>query len=173
MSRSDTLPTMPTIRSERAPTRSFAVLIEVPKVKARSGERHQATARARRTTRYSRTNRTRRRLRRPVRIAGCVLLALVAFSVCTLGWSNRPTRIIACSIAGASSPAADTGNLAGARDRKRERGVPADTAHSSSDAVLLSVESTATAPGADAAAVVLPGYILPDDRLEDRAHEGS
>ena len=48
--------------------------------------------------------RPRRRLRREVRIAGLSVLALVPLvSACTLGWSDRPDRVLACSIAEATA----------------------------------------------------------------------
>jgi hypothetical protein len=44
----------------------------------------------------------------------------------------------------------------------------------SSRAIVLFIEPAATASGAEPAApVVFPGYVLPDDSLEDRSHEGS
>ena len=39
---------------------------------------------------------------------------------------------------------------------------------------MLSIEPAVTAPGTDAEVpVVFPGYVLPDDSLEDSTHEGS
>jgi hypothetical protein len=41
-------------------------------------------------------------------------------------------------------------------------------------AVVLSLESVAGAPAGDSeVSIVFPGYVLPDDSLEEPAHEGS
>jgi hypothetical protein len=40
--------------------------------------------------------------------------------------------------------------------------------------VVLSIESVAGAPASDTEiSIVFPGYVLPDDSLEEPAHEGS
>ena len=113
--------------------------------------------------------RERRRLRREVRLAGCALLASCPIvSACTLGWSNRPDRILACSI---SDPLRTVGGPR--RSRRYPRAEPckpnrAQPAIASPGAVVLSIEPAVAVPGTDTEApVIFPGYVLPDDSLED------
>ncbi|MFI5455040.1 MAG: hypothetical protein ACHRXM_06275 [Isosphaerales bacterium] len=175
MSRTDTLPTMPVIRSERTISRSFAVLIEVPNVTAHRIVRACTGVSPRGTSRRLRVGRPRRRLRRQVRLAGCALLALAPMvSLCTLGWSNRPSRILACSISDALETAAGPHGFADPHDQRSQRGVRTGPPIGSAGVVVLSIEPAASAPGADTVVpVIFPGYVLPDDGLEDRTHEGS
>ncbi len=108
MSRADTLLTMPAIRSDRAVPRSLGSLIEVPEVKRSPVRRARPRVAGHWQGRRPAPVRPKRRLRREVRIAGCALLALAPLvSACTLGWSGRPARVLACSIAEAT--AADQG----------------------------------------------------------------
>jgi hypothetical protein len=115
--------------------------------------------------------RSRRRLRREFRVAGCALMVLMPIvSACTMGWSNRPSRIVACSIVDTTAenriPA-----VAADRDRVSE---PGSQAPGESAAVALSTEPAPLVRGNDTEVpVVFPGYLLPDDSLEDSAHEGS
>jgi len=175
MSRTETLPTMPAIRSERTLSRSLAVLIEVPEVKARQIERARAVASARGTSRHPRIGRPRRRLRRQVRVAGCALLTLAPLvSLCTLGWSSRPSRILACSISDALDPVARRQGFANPHDPARERHVRTGRPTRSPAPVVRSIKPAAAASEAVSVVPVnFPGYLLPDDGLEDRAHEGS
>jgi hypothetical protein len=173
MSRADTLLTMPSIRSDRAVLHSLATLIEVPEVKRRPTRRvprRQAVGHWQRARPSA--ARPKRRLRREVRIAGCALLALAPlFAACTLGWSGRPARVLACSIAEATAPdrRSDGSNLP--RDPSNRS---ADTRVGSPGVVVISIEPAALSPGTDTEIpVVFPGYILPDDSLEDSTHEGS
>jgi len=175
MSRTDNLPTVRVIRSERTLSRSFAVLIEVPNVHTHRIERTRTGISPRGTSRRLRVGRPRRRLRPQVRLAGCALLALAPLvSLCTLGWSNRPSRIVACSISDALEAAAVPHGFADRHDQRPQRGVPTGPPIGSAGVVVLSIEPAVSAPGADTVApVIFPGYVLPDDGLEDRAHEGS
>jgi len=175
MSRTDTLSAMPAIRSERTLSHSFAVLIEVPEVEADRIKRGRATVWPRERSRRPHSGPPRRRLRRPVRLAGCALLTLAPLvSLCTLGWSNRPNRILACSISDGLETAADPHGFADPHDQSRQQGVRTGPPMSSAGVVVLSIEPSGSAPGADSGApVIFPGYVLPDDGLEGRAHEGS
>jgi hypothetical protein len=174
MSRTDTLPTMPAIRSERTLSRSLAVLIELPEVKAHRIKRARAAVSPRGRSRRPQVVRPRRRLRRQVRLAGCALLTLAPLvSLCTLGWSSRPNRILACSISDALETAAGPHGFADPHDQGRW-GVRTGPPISSAGVVVLSIEPAAAAPGVDSEVpVIFPGYVLPDDGLEDSAHEGS
>jgi hypothetical protein len=175
MSRTDTLPIMPVIRSERTLSRSFAVLIEVPHIKVHRIERARTGMSPRGTSQRLRVGRPRRRLRRQVRLAGCALLALGPLvSLCTLGWSNRPSRIVACSISDALETAAGPHGFADRHDQRSQTGVQEGPSGGFAGVVVLSIEPAASAPGGDTVVpVIFPGYVLPDDGLEDRAHEGS
>jgi hypothetical protein len=173
MSRADTLLTVSSIRTDRAVPRSLGTLIEVPEVMRRPTKRaHRPRVVGQWQSSRPTAVRPKRRLRREVRIGGCALLALAPLlAACTLGWSSRPARVLACSIAQAT--ASDNGFQAST--------VPRDPAGGSMEApvgiqrvVLLSVEPSAIAPGTDTEnPVVFPGYVLPDDSLEDSTHEGS
>jgi hypothetical protein len=171
MSRADVLSTMPVIRSDRGVPRSLAVLIEVPEVKSIRSRRARTSVIGHAESRSPRGGRSKRRLRREVRIAGCALLAMAPLiSACTVGWSARPARVLACSI-----------RLAAPADPSFERGAPLRRARlpqaptiDSAEEVLLAIEPAALAPGADNdVPVVFPGYVLPDDSLEGSTHEGS
>ena len=96
-------------------------------------------------------------------------------SLCTLGWSSRPEpdpRLLDRRRDGSSGDPAGFGRSA--RSRAADRAVRTVPPVGSAGAVVLSIEPTPLAPGADTEVpVVFPGYVLPDDSLEDRAHEGS
>jgi hypothetical protein len=173
MSQADTLITMPSIRSDRGAARSLASLIEVPEVKRSSTRRTRPRiGRDWQRRRPSSATRPKRRLRREVRVGGCVLLALVPlFAACTLGWSGRPARVLACSIAEATAPDQGFDGSALPRDRSNRSAEPPN---GSPGVVVLSIEPAVLAPGTDAEfPVVFPGYVLPDDSLEGSTHEGS
>ncbi len=104
------------------------------------------------------------------------MMALVPMlSACTLGWSNRPDRIVACSIR-------DPLQSQGATDRDRfgdnfalaQESPAAPAAVTSPGVVVLSVEPAVVIPATTTEApVIFPGYVLPDDSREDSLHEGS
>jgi hypothetical protein len=172
MSQADVLSTIPVARSDRAVARSLAVLIEVPAVKADRMRCARTRVGGHVYTRPSWRGGPKRRLRREVRLAGCALLAMAPIvSACSLGWSSRPARVLACSIAPATP---QDRVLDGGGDRLRPGGLPEVSSGGSSGVVVLSIEPAVLAPGADTEVpVVFPGYVLPDDSLEGSAHEGS
>jgi hypothetical protein len=174
MSQADLMIEMPRARSEHTSSSSFAVLIAVPEIQVRSRtDRQQMPQPHMRVPRHE-TRRARRRLRREVRFAGYVLLVLVPIaSACTLGWSNRPDRILACSIA---DPLQTTASIDSSTDILRLGGMdqsPQPTI-ASMGTVTLSSKPVVTIPEAVVEApVIFPGYVLPDDSREDSLHEGS
>jgi hypothetical protein len=172
MSRADTLPTMPVQRSDSAVSRSLAVLIEVPEVKDDRLRPVRTRVAGHLESRRPRAGRPKRRLRREVRVAGCALLTLAPLlSACTLGWSSRPTRILACAITDATARDRGPGDSALPRVQASGPGVPSI---GSSGVVVLSIEPAVYAPGTGTEVpVIFPGYVLPDDNLEGPAHEGS
>jgi hypothetical protein len=171
MNECDTRSNMPAIRPFRAVPLPLQVLIEVPDLKG-----YQMVAGRTRSPRRAATSRprhicTKRRLRREVRVAGCALLALMPIvSACTTGWSSRPSRVVACSIANTT---AESDGLAAFAPRNQAL-APGTDPLGTTGAVLLSNEVTGVVQGNDVEVpVVFPGYLLPVDGLEDAAHEGS
>ncbi len=163
--------------SQRMLLHSLAVMIEVPAVKPSPIERVPRTnSRTARTVKRA-SRRSRRRVRRKVYLAGCTLLALVPIvSACTLGWSNRPDRIIACSIP-------EPLQAASTMDRDSfSQMAPSDGTETATGQAMIASRRTAIVSGEAAAVapvsaveppVILPGYLLPDDSREDVLHEGS
>ena len=101
MSQAENTIDMPANRSDRTLPCSLVVLIEVPELESSVDQANSPRPATSRISSHTdvKFRHPRRRLRREVRLAGCVLLALVPIvSACTLGWSNRPDRILACSI---------------------------------------------------------------------------
>jgi hypothetical protein len=161
-------------RPEETRSPSLAVLIEVPGIDlARVARTPRGMPRRTRTASRP-ARRTRRRLRREVRVAGCAMIALAPIvSVCTLGWSSRPERIVACSIADPINSSTNGGDSIG-DPKPAYASSSAQPAFAGFGAVVLSSESADAAPGSAAdAAVIIPGYVLPDDSREDSLHEGS
>jgi hypothetical protein len=165
---------MPPIRPEQQISTSLPVLIAVPKSKLRANMSSRYVARPHMRISGRTTRRGRRRLRREVRVAGCALLALVPIaSACTLGWSNRPDRILACSISDPRQVTADNDGFADA-PRLDVSYQTLQPMFATSRAVVHSVGQEVAIPGASLeASVIVPGYVLPDDSREDSVHEGS
>jgi hypothetical protein len=170
MSQVDLDPTLRESRTGWTLDEPMAVLIEVPEVSA-------PRIRPARVPTAMPAPAGRRRLRRRVRVAAWILLVLAPL-VGSVGASrsNWSSRAIA-------QPDAVT--LAGTRDDDHRAGAVALGASRPDDpssagapgrlpVVVLSIESVAGAPAADAEVpIVFPGYVLPDDSLEEPAHEGS
>jgi hypothetical protein len=168
----DTLLSVPPRTTDRGGSRTFACLIEVPDVRrSRSGP-----VRPRGLGRWDNGQplqpRAKRRLRREVRVAGYALLALAPlFGACALGRPDRPARVLACSIAEATAPEPVLASSGHSRDAYRPS---VDSPGSSPGAVILSRGAAAPASGGESdVPVVFPGYVLPDDTLEESTHEGS
>jgi hypothetical protein len=174
MSQADLILEMPPISSKRMSSTLLPVLIAVPKIKLRPsvGSRRVAQPHMRITGRV--TRRGQRRLRREVRFAGYALLALVPIaSACTLGWSNRPDRILACSISDPQQATADNDSFADAHRLGVGYKSPQTTIASPGDVVLSIDPAVAIPRTVSEAPVIFPGYVLPDDSREDSVHEGS
>jgi hypothetical protein len=177
MSQTDTYPTAADTRARRSPVLELTVLIAVPKVQAsrvRPPEPTLTHERLRRST--PRRHQPRRRLRRNVRLAGWSLLALLPiFGGGALGWACLATRAV-------NLPAWAVLAEAGARTRdgglsrigsSRSVVVPAVVAIGATSLAVPSTEPAIGAPIADAeVSVIFPGYLLPDDSLEEAANEG-
>jgi hypothetical protein len=157
---------------------SLAVMIEVPAIKQRPATKRSPGTISRGVRTAGRQPRpSRRRLRRDVCLAGCTLLALVPIvSACTLGWSSRPDRIVACSIPEPlqTESTTDRGGFTGRLPVAQEDSPVAQAAIASRGNVIFSSEPSVIAPGsAGEPPVIFPGYVLPDDSREDVLHEGS
>jgi len=172
MKESNTLSTMSAIRSDRDLLLSLEVLIEVPGLKGSRIGHGKTQSLWREATSRPKHRRTKRRLRREVRVAGCALLALIPLvSACTIGWSGQPGRVVACSIA---DTAADSRSLSASAPRDRAIEPGNDSLRGANGAVVLSGEPGPHVPGNDPEVpVVFPGFLLPDDGVEDGSHEGS
>jgi hypothetical protein len=95
-------------------------------------------------------------------------------SACTLGWSSRTTRILACSISDARDAGAVEERLDSDFNLVGFRNVSAAGPAIDAGAIALSAEPPQRRPAAEPVApVIFSGYVLPDDCLEDRSHEGS
>ena len=175
MSRSDTLSTMPAIRSDRELPRRARGLDRSAGSEAQPDgawdERNRPVTRQRRGRD---TCAPKRRLRREVRVAGCALLALMPLvSACTIGLVE-PAQLGSSRVRSPKRPA-ETSNLAGNALRATERLEPGtDAVEVRPGRSCFRSNRPALAPGNDTEVpVVFPGYVLPDDSLEDSTHEGS
>jgi hypothetical protein len=173
MGQADLVIEMPAIRSEENLLGSLGVMIEVPETKARQtkGRHRGAQPRTRVVRRQPRLR--KRRLRSEVRLAGCALLALIPIvSACTLGWSNHPDRILACSISDPLEAVAD-GTTSSTASRLGFDYQASQAGAASPASFVLSTEPAITVPGDAEVPVNFPGFVLPDDSREDLSHEGS
>ena len=172
MTQCDALPARPRARAERAVSNSLLVLIEVPESRASDSIRGQRrfTDRGHDYEWRPVNRRTKRRLRREVRVTGCALLAaLPLMLVSTLLWQNDSGQVRAASfLKQASGDRSHTGAL----DRSEVVGRVGSSSVAARvpSVVVLSIEP---AVSETEAAVVLPGYLLPDDSLEESANAGS
>jgi hypothetical protein len=174
MNQADLILDLPSISSEPVSSTALPILIAVPKIKVRRGAGSQRVAQPDLQSSGRTVRRGRRRLRREVRFAGCALLALVPIaSACTLGWSNRPDRFLACSISDPNQTTADSGGFANAPRLGVGYQLPQPII-ASSGTIALSINPAVAIPETvSEAPVILPGYVLPDDSREDSVHEGS
>ncbi|HZW32103.1 MAG TPA: hypothetical protein VFF52_15430 [Isosphaeraceae bacterium] len=179
-------PTMPDGRTGWAGHDPSPILIQVPEVEAwriPGARRHPGTsARSHHgpaVPRRALARPPRRRLRREVRVAGRVFLVLaplVAAAVPSPGQANRNPQGIDRSVAVAVA-------VERTRDRIDPPGAaglgpsPADGRSIGGDPgtlpEVLSIESVAGTPADGEVPIVFPGYVLPDDSLEEPAHGGS
>ena len=168
----DTLLSVPPRTTDRAGLRTFACLIEVPDVRRPRSGRVRPRGLGRWDSGKPLRPRAKRRLRRELRVAGYALLALAPlFGACALGRPDRPARVLACSIAEATAPEPVLASSSHPRDAYRPS---LESPGSSPGVVILSSGAAAPANGAESdVPVVFPGYVLPDDSLEESTHEGS
>jgi hypothetical protein len=119
----------------------------------------------------------RRRLRREVRLAAWSFLALTSLVAGgALSWSSRASgaqdRTVPIAMHRTRNRDA-MAHEAALRPGQPEAQPPAGTL-GHLPVVVLSIESMAGAPAVDTeVSIVFPGYVLPDDSLEEPAHEGS
>ncbi len=137
-----------------------AVLIRVPAVRpARQlprPARRPSTAVTARIRANSATfgRRPRRRLRKPIRIAASVLLALATLA------------LAACLLRSGIAPAASS-------RWENSDANPTRVASTMAPAVWLRIETApGVSPSVTESPVILPGYLLPDDGIEESGHAG-
>jgi hypothetical protein len=173
----DTEPTTHGLRAGRSNRDAMAVLIRVPRVdeprdRVRTWRAEEAarfrpamSAQARRSG-----TRPRRRLRRGVRLAGLWILALATMGgTFTMGWMTRGTGPLDVRVL----TAATQGRHPRSPSRAPE-GIERPDDGPQGEADTIAIGPAMGAPVADAEIpVVFPGYLLPDDSLEEPAHEGS
>jgi hypothetical protein len=173
----DTEPMTRGSRAGRSNRDAMTVLIRVPRVdeprdRVRTWRAEEAArfrpARAAQARRAG--TRPRRRLRRGVRLAGWWLLALTTLGgTFTMGWMSRGSRPLDLRVLTATA----LGHHAVGPSRAPESlERPDDGPQGEADTIATG--PAIGAPVADAEVpVVFPGYLLPDDSLQEPAHEGS
>lgn len=127
--------------------------------------------------------RPRRRLRRGVRTAcGWLLIVAAMGATFTMGWTIRGNRspgaagnVDSSAPLYAMAPDADeTSHRDPGAPSRRVAGESVSREAIAGHADASGPSPTLDAPVADAdSSIVFPGYVLPDDRLEEPAHEGS
>jgi len=172
-------PALPHCRADHTPRTDFRVLIEVPALPVHAAHAGVAPRRSRwvveadrRPHRYPpRRPQTRRRLKREVKIAAGVLFTLLpcVFHAST-AWSGRLGTIAASRLTRTAHPDVE----------REEPGVGSSLARQVSRSVfepavvLMSIEPAQTGLKSNAELPVnLPGYLLPEDSIEEITHEGS
>jgi hypothetical protein len=112
-----------------------------------------------------------------VRLAGWSLLAtLPILGGVALGWGTLASRTVSLPTWREVAKAGDRNrdDMAGMIGSSRPIAVPAEASIDSASVVVRPIEPAIGAPIADAeVSVIFPGYVLPDDSLEEPAHEGS
>jgi hypothetical protein len=164
----ETKPSTATSRTPRVRGEMIPLLIEVPRLdpprtRGQSWRSEESGSDWARPYGLHRGGRPRRRLRREIRVAGCWFLAMVAMGgTFTMGWMSRGARAARPSDRIVAALAWD--------DRQSSQG----PAGAKDPVDIDAVEIVPAAPVADAEiSVILPGYVLPDDSLEEPVHEGS
>jgi hypothetical protein len=177
MSQVHTYPTMPPTRCGHLPAETMAVLISVPKVRSSAVE-PTPSMRGRAEWRRPSVRRDRpRRLRRGVRIAAWSLVSMVPLlGGSALAWANLASRAL---ILPSWAESARTDPMARQIETVSIESIrPADSSIGVSiDIPSLSAETLSPVIGQPVAdmevPVIFPGYVLPDDSMEERAHAGS
>lgn len=173
----DTEPTTHGLRAGRSNRDAMAVLIRVPRVdeprdRVRAWRAEEAARfRPTRSAQARRAGvRPRRRLRRGVRLAGWWILALASMGgTFAMGWMTRGSGPLDRQVLTASIH----GRHAGGPSRA-PAGVERPDDSPQGEAETIAIGPAVVAPVVDAEVpVVFPGYLLPDDSLEEPAHEGS
>jgi hypothetical protein len=167
MSRTEALPErwMPPV--DAWAIRGLPVLIQVPRPLSLPHPVHRSRSVHYRPAGPRRSVLTGRRLRREVRAAAYVSLALLPLTLALYAWPRASSlhRLGAhlLSIPSGTRQLPPVGGEAGD-----------ERAHSAISPVLLSVEPCAASGDSESeTSVVFPGYLLPDDAREEAAHEGS
>jgi hypothetical protein len=150
------------------------VLIQIPEIRSRRAGWLGLRSAGDYSVRKTRIDRPSRRLRREIRLAGCVLLALMILGLAVNAWWTSQTGwlLLADHLSTRPGPTelADPKLLPGRKPPLNQWGGSVVCVPS----LTLSIEPLTTTPSSDTEIpVVFPGYVLPDDNLEEPAHEGS
>jgi hypothetical protein len=161
-------------RTEPCCLRPTMVLIQIPEIRTRRAEWPGLRSTGDSPVRKTRLERPRRRLRREIRLAGCVLLALMIMGLAVnCWWTSQPGwLLLAAHVSTRPGPTklADPKLLPGRKPPLNQLGGSVVSVPS----LTLSIEPLATTPSSDSEIpVVFPGYVLPDDNIEEPPHEGS
>ena len=172
-------PALPHSRAGRSNRVEFATLIEVPTIVVakdavgvrRAGNRGRIEIERGWHRAHPPRRQVRRRLKREVKYAALVILACMPLSYeASRVWSSRLGNIAATNLTQAvhDDDVRESADLGSTLAAKVSRTVfePA--------VVLMSIEPAQTGIKADAEPpVIFPGYLLPEDSLEEKANEGS
>lgn len=172
-------PALPHSRAGRSTRLEFATLIEVPSIVMaqeaeavrRSGTRGRAEIERGWHRAHFPQRRVRRRLKREVKLVAFVIFACMPMSYeASRIWSSRLGNIAATHLTQAvqDDDVSDRADLGSTLAEKVSRTVfePA--------VVLMSIEPAPNGIKSEAESpVILPGYLLPEDSLEEKANEGS
>jgi hypothetical protein len=181
------------LRTGRQPADGMALLIQVPRVnkpcrrgrirdlEASGASRAAWTGSSRPdpAERHRSAVRPRRRLRRGVRRAAWSLLVLASMAATfTMGWTTRGSSTPRLAFLGTVAPGRDLGRVRSAieeRPRPSADALPAGevAAVAVADSDAVAIGPALGPPVAEGEVPVdFPGYVLPDDRREEPAHEG-
>jgi len=171
-------PALPHSRAGRSVRPEFKVLIEIPTIQGRISSESVAWGRPKFPLENHRPGgsapagrRPRRRLKREVKFAACVVFACLPLSFeASRFWSNRLANIAAMNLT--RPPLHDDGRVG--------EGLGSSLVHQVSSSVfepavvLMSIEPAQSGITSEAEPpVIFPGYLLPEDSVEEKAHEGS
>ncbi len=189
MTRLNTEPTTPGLRTGREPADCMALLIQVPRIaEPRRGGRvwrpesagpsrpaWPGSSRPIPIGRDQSAVRPRRRLRRGVRRAGWSLLVLALMAgTFTMGWTTRGSGAPRLAVRARAAYGRDAALTSFACEIGARPSADAPAGGDlATDADAVAIRPDLGPPIADAEVpVVFPGYVLPDDRREEPAHEG-
>jgi hypothetical protein len=94
-------------------------------------------------------------------------------SICTIGWSSRPARILACAISDPADSSASHDTTTDSDESSPAANLQESQADRGRGEIILSINPSTPSVTSTEPPVIFPGYVLPADSLEDRAHAGN